>query len=107
MTVTLTGYLTVPLDQLEEVRAALPEHIALTRAEPGCLSFDVMESVSDPGRFAVSERFLGRPALEAHRLRTEDSDWGRLTQGMTRAYQIAEDDDGDADGDDVGAQDAD
>lgn len=99
MPVTLTGYLTVPLDKLEEVRAALPRHIALTRAEPGCLSFDVQESVSDPGRFAVAERFVGRAALDAHRQRAEASHWGRITHGMTRAYQITEDDEDGADED--------
>ena len=33
--VQLTGYLEVPPDRLAAVIQALPDHIALTRAEPG------------------------------------------------------------------------
>ncbi|WP_367396918.1 hypothetical protein [Ruegeria atlantica] len=33
--VFLTGHIDVPVDLLEEVRAALPYHVKLTRAEQG------------------------------------------------------------------------
>lgn len=86
----LTGYLDVPPDRLEDVRAALPLHLRLSRAEPGCHSFEVFESAAIAGRFAVSERFASRADFEAHQSRTQTSDWGRITAGLHRDYAIME-----------------
>ena len=47
------------------VRQYLPEHIRLTRAEPGCLSFEVTQS-GDPMIWRVAERFADRAAFDAH-----------------------------------------
>ncbi|CAD0185471.1 Antibiotic biosynthesis monooxygenase [Ruegeria sp. THAF57] len=86
--VFLTGHIDVPIDRLEQVRAALPKHIALTRAEPGCLSFEVTEDVETPGRFNVNEVFRDQASFDAHQERTQNSDWFRITQGIPRTYQI-------------------
>ncbi|MFZ5963766.1 putative quinol monooxygenase [Thalassococcus sp. BH17M4-6] len=84
----LTGTLTCPTDRLDAVRAALPDHIRLTRAEPGCESFEVTETA--PGIFAVSERFTDRAAFDAHQARAAESPWGQITAGLARAYKISE-----------------
>ena len=84
----LIGFLDVPLDRLDEVREALPVHVLLTRAEPGCEHFEVIESRSVPGRFAVSERFVDAAAFRAHQLRAEKADWGQITRGIPRDYEI-------------------
>ncbi|RYH03413.1 antibiotic biosynthesis monooxygenase [Salipiger sp. IMCC34102] len=84
----LTGALTCPPERLEAVRAALPGHIALTRAEPGCLSFEVTETT--PGIFTVHERFADRAAFDTHQARTTASDWGRITEGLPRDYSVTE-----------------
>jgi len=68
------------------VRAALPEHVRLTRAEPGCVSFDVTETA--PGVFAVSETFTDRAALGAHETRTRASAWWRITGHMARDFRL-------------------
>ncbi len=80
--------MTVPPHRLEEIRAALPAHIRLTRAEPGCLRFDVVESDDIPGRFDVSEDFTDRAALSAHQARVKAAHWGRITRGMPRFYTV-------------------
>ncbi|MGH1413148.1 MAG: putative quinol monooxygenase [Pelagimonas sp.] len=89
MTVTLEGYLDVPVDRLEAVRAALPVHIQLTRAETGCLRFDVTESQTSSGKFHVSEEFVDAKAFAAHQERTKSSDWARVTEGIPRDYKIS------------------
>ena len=89
MGVTLSGFLDVPEDRLDAIRAALPEHIRLTRAEPGCLRFDVIESSSTPGRFAVSEEFTDPAAFRAHQARAAAAHWGRISAGLSRSYKIA------------------
>lgn len=86
--VTLTGTLTcVSEAEASRVRAALPAHIALTRAEAGCLSFEVTPT-DDPMVWAVSERFTNAAAFEAHQTRAGASDWARETAGIARDYTI-------------------
>jgi len=86
--VTLTGWLIVPTERLATVRAALGEHIRLTRAEPGCMSFDVTESPDRPGRFRVAERFATAKDFQAHQTRAAQTRWAEVTQGLERDYTI-------------------
>ncbi|NRP25143.1 hypothetical protein XMM379_001835 [Aliiroseovarius sp. xm-m-379] len=88
--ISLTGYMDVPEDRQAAVTAALPAHIALTRAEPGCLAFDVTENDDIPGRFNVTERFASRADFEAHQQRMRASQWAEITAGIPRHYQITE-----------------
>ncbi len=89
MTVTLNGFIQVPEARLDVVRTALVEHIKLTRAEPGCVRFEVVASPAELGRFDVSEEFLDKAAFEAHQARVKSSEWGRITQGIPRDYEIS------------------
>lgn len=87
MPVTLTGTLTAGAEA-PAVRAALPEHIRLSRAEPGCLQFDVTEEPG--GVFRITERFADRAAFDAHQARTRASDWWRITAHLPRNYTLTE-----------------
>jgi len=90
--ITLTGFLIArTLDEADRIAANLPEHIRLTRAEPGCLGFEVIRSQSDPCRFAVTEAFTDRAAFQAHQTRTAASPWARISAGIPRDYTIAGD----------------
>lgn len=89
--VHLTGYLEVPAVRIADVVAALPAHIALTTAEPGCLSFNVTQSAENPSHFLVAETFANQAAFEAHQARAQASDWARVTQGLARHYTITSD----------------
>jgi quinol monooxygenase YgiN len=86
--VILTGHIDVPADRLDAIRAALPDHIRLTLAEPGCLGFEVRESHGTPGRFEVRERFADAQAFRAHQARVQSSDWGRISAGLPRHYTV-------------------
>jgi len=87
-TVRLTGHIDVPEERSEAVQAALPVHIALTRAEEGCLSFEVVPCPQVPHRFLVSELFVDQSAFDAHQKRTKDSSWAEVTEGIPREYSI-------------------
>lgn len=76
--------------QTDLVRTLLPEHIRLSRAEPGCLAFSVTPS-PDGRIWQVEETFTDRVAFDAHQARTRASAWGRKTAGIERKYQIFED----------------
>jgi len=88
MTVVLTGHIDVPAERLDAVRAALPEHIHLTRAEEGCIRFDVTERAEPVGRFEVSEAFTTPAAFKAHQARGAQSAWAEVTKGIARHYNI-------------------
>lgn len=88
--IRLVGHIDVPADQAIYVAAALPIHIALTRAETGCLSFEVTPDPDTANRYRVAELFINRAAFDAHQLRTKASDWAQVTAGMPRTYKITE-----------------
>lgn len=86
--VRLTGRLICTSEaEAETVRQHLPEHVRLTRAEPGCLSFEV-EATDDPHVWRVEERFADRDAFLHHQERTRASRWGAATQGIRRDYSV-------------------
>ena len=86
----LTGTLTCATqDDAALVTRLLPEHMRLTLAEPGCLSFTVLP-MNDGLTWAVDETFADGLAFDAHQARTVASDWGRATAHVLRSYQIVE-----------------
>ncbi len=89
--IILQGHITVPSNCLDQVRTALPIHIALTRAETGCLVFNVIEDTAQAGHFDVYEEFSSREAFDAHQKRGAASDWAEITKDIPRHFQITED----------------
>lgn len=76
-------------DDRAVVLTHVADHIALTRAEPGCLSFDIAET-DDPMTFEVMESFRDRAAFDAHQARTRDSVWFAATRHILRDFRIEE-----------------
>ena len=74
-------------DEVAAVTAHLPQHIALTRAEPGCLSFEITPT-DDPKVFEVMETFRTRDDFNAHQTRTRASVWFEATRGILRDFRI-------------------
>lgn len=86
--ISVTGSLTCATrEEADIVRANLPEHIRLSRAEPGCLKFDV-DPTDDPLVWRLDEAFADRQAFEAHQTRTRSSVWFQVTSGLKRDFQI-------------------
>ena len=86
--VSLTGQLVCK--DCEEARLVvenLPEHIMLTRAERGCLSFEVTQT-TDPLVWRVEERFENEEVFRTHQARVASSEWGRITSRIERRYVI-------------------
>jgi quinol monooxygenase YgiN len=74
-------------EQAEVVSLYLPDHIKLTRAEAGCISFAVAKT-RDPLVWSVEERFEDQRVFELHQRRVAGSEWGRATAGIERRYSI-------------------
>ncbi|MEM7268418.1 MAG: putative quinol monooxygenase [Pseudomonadota bacterium] len=88
----LNGHIDVPEQQRDAVAAALPEHIALTHAEPGCISFEVTPDPTMPGRYHVAEIFIDQAAFDAHQARAAASPWAEITKDVARDYKITKGD---------------
>ncbi|MBT5903089.1 MAG: antibiotic biosynthesis monooxygenase [Opitutaceae bacterium] len=86
--VVLSGCILVPESELRQVKAALAKHILLTRAESGCLVFNVTACPSDKTRFDVYEEFESAAAFKFHQQRVATSSWGTCTKNVTRYYNI-------------------
>ena len=86
--VILTGQLICrDKDELAIVEQHLPLHIELTRAEVGCISFEVQPTPRS-GEWHVEEKFRDADAFRAHQTRVTKSEWGRVTAGMERRYTV-------------------
>ena len=87
--VRLTGFLRCrTLEEADRFAPHLAQHIRLSRAEPGCLWFEVVRSAADPTCFAVSEGYVDAAALEAHRARSAGTVWAKVTAGIPRDYVV-------------------
>ncbi len=86
--VRLTGRLICRTkEEADAVRRHLDEHIALTRAEPGCLQFEITP-LGGGRAWSVEELFIDAEAFRAHQRRTAASEWGQATAGLERRYRI-------------------
>ena len=88
--VTLRGYIVVLEADLHLVKSELVKHIALTRAEKGCLTFEVIQSDTNPRQFSVYEEFTDKESFGAHQARVKQSRWGEVTVNVERHYKITE-----------------
>ncbi|GAB2597485.1 putative quinol monooxygenase [Nitrincola alkalisediminis] len=86
--ITLSGYIEVPAEDLEAICLELPNHIALTEQEAGCLLFTITRDPVNPNRFDVYEEFTDKAAFEQHQARVKTSHWGLVTKNVERFYNI-------------------
>lgn len=86
--VILEGYIVVPEQDLNMVLNELPNHIAQTRAESGCLVFQVEQDAEQSTRFLVYEEFVDQAAFNHHQARTKKSRWSEITANVDRYYQF-------------------
>ena len=88
--IRVTGSLTcVTAQEAETVKRHLPEHIRLSRAEPGCVSFNV-EATENPLVWRLDESFVDHDAFKAHQDRTRASDWFAATAALARDFAVRE-----------------
>ena len=74
-------------EQAATVARHLPRYIELSRAGPGCVSFDV-RGTADPLVWSVSELFTNRVTFDAHQARVRASEWGLATADIERDYVV-------------------
>ncbi len=65
--VTVIGRYRALPGHAEEIADVLAEHVAATRAEPGCVQFVAYRESEEPESFLLYEQYVDRAAFEAHR----------------------------------------
>lgn len=88
MRLILKGFIEVPEVDLDRVIAQIGTHIRLTRAEPGCLKFEIGQTENDTSRFDVHEEFVDRQAFLSHQQRLKTSAWARVSRNVKRHYTV-------------------
>jgi quinol monooxygenase YgiN len=88
--VILQGQLIIPDEDLAMVLVHLPEHVELTRKEPGCLVFEVTQDPTNDNVLNVYEEFKDQQAFAAHQARAKNSRWGSVSANAERHYEITE-----------------
>jgi len=88
--IRLTGTLraTTP-DDAQVIETYLPDHIRLSRAEPGCLHFEVTRT-ADPWVWLLDEGYTDQTAFKAHQTRNQASLWWAKSQGLIRDFDLAD-----------------
>jgi quinol monooxygenase YgiN len=64
--VTVVAKLTAKPGREDDVRRTLLALVPPTRAEAGCLNYDLHQSKDDPGIFVFYENWINRTALDEH-----------------------------------------
>lgn len=62
----IIGTVRLPVDRLDEARAAMEAMIMHSRGEPGCLDYAYAADILEPGLIRVSERWTDQEALDRH-----------------------------------------
>ena len=86
--VTLSGHIEVPAVELAKIAVALEKHMALTREEPGCIVFEVVQDSEEPTMFSVYEEFVDQAAFDSHQNRVLASSWSEATKNVVRHYKV-------------------
>ncbi|MTH77463.1 GNAT family N-acetyltransferase [Paracoccus aestuariivivens] len=84
--IALSGHLTcADMSQMMLALDLLPDHVALSRAEPANLRFDLSQT-EDPLVWRLDELFADADAFAAHQARTKDSVWGKRSTSIKRDF---------------------
>jgi quinol monooxygenase YgiN len=70
-------------EKIDEMRALLAGLVGPTRAEPGCLRYELLHNLADPSDFTFVEEWRDDTALESH-FNTE-----HIKQALTRFQELS------------------
>ena len=77
-------------ERVEQVKVALEKLLPLTRAEAGCLQYDLLHDNRDPAHFMVFERWATPALLQAHTNSAHLAAFRCATEGAVTAFTLNE-----------------
>ncbi|MEM9139847.1 MAG: putative quinol monooxygenase [Pseudomonadota bacterium] len=64
--IVVSGVFQMPVESVEDAKAAMRAMMKETLKEPGCIVYQFTQSIDDPGQFRVYEEWESHAHLDAH-----------------------------------------
>ncbi len=77
-------------DKIELVKAELEKLIDITRAEPGCINYDLHQDNENPAHFLVFENWESRELWQTHMANTHLQESMAATEGAVASFTVNE-----------------
>lgn len=77
-------------DKIELVKAELEKLIPITRAEAGCLQYDLHQNNENPAHFTFVENWENRTLWQAHMNNQHLADYLAATDGAVTDFTVSE-----------------
>lgn len=87
---TIVANIVANEDKIELVRAELLKLIALTRAEEGCINYDLHQDNDNPTHFVFYENWTSKELLQAHLASQHIADYVAATEGSVAQFTLNE-----------------
>ena len=87
---TIIANIQAKAGQIELVKAELEKLIPISRAEPGCIHYDLHQDNEDPAHFLFSENWESRELWQAHMAQPHLAHYLAATEGAVEAFTVTE-----------------
>jgi len=87
---TIVAHITAKVDKTDLVKAELEKLIAPTRAEDGCINYDLHQDQNKSNLFLFFENWTDREAWEAHMETSHIKDYLAATDGAVEDFTVLE-----------------
>lgn len=89
-TLTIVANIKANADQVELVKAELLKLIAVTRAETGCINYDLHQDNENPAHFMFYENWQSRELWQAHMNNQHLAEYVKATEGAVAEFTLNE-----------------
>ncbi len=87
---TIVANIKAKADQIELVKSELEKLIATTRAEQGCLQYDLHQDNENPAHFLFYENWESRDLWQTHMNNQHLKDYLTATEGAVEEFTVNE-----------------
>ncbi|MCG9642139.1 antibiotic biosynthesis monooxygenase [Vibrio sp. Isolate34] len=89
-TLTIVANIVANQDSVELVKAELLKLIDITRAEEGCINYDLHQDNENPAHFTFYENWVSRELWQAHMGNQHLADYMTATEGAVASFTVNE-----------------
>ncbi|NES24956.1 MAG: antibiotic biosynthesis monooxygenase [Symploca sp. SIO3E6] len=87
---TIVAHITAKSDKIELVKTELEKLIDITRAEEGCLQYDLHQDNENPAHFMFYENWESRELWQIHMNNQHIKDYMAATDGAVEVFTLHE-----------------
>lgn len=87
---TIVANIVAKSDQIELVKSELIKLIDVTRAEEGCINYDLHQDNENPAHFMFYENWASRELWQAHMGNQHFDDYSKATEGAIEKFTLNE-----------------